>query len=87
MRGGWMSHWAPPFYGLTLRPEDKVRIHSDIISLAYHSNGAFTHDEVYTMPIPLRYFYTKWILEQMKKEKAPPENDKTSNKKVISKPF
>jgi len=69
-----------------LKPEDKIRIHSDIISLAYHSNGAFTHDEVYALPIPLRFFYTKWLLEEMKKQKEQQPDDKKP-KKVVAKPF
>jgi hypothetical protein len=57
-----------PFYGLTLSPDDKVRIHKEIFHLVYNSNGGFTHDEVYTMPIFLRYFYLRMLIEQKETE-------------------
>jgi hypothetical protein len=50
-----------------LTPEDKVRVHQEIFQLVYHGNG-FTHDEVYTMPIFLRYFYLKMLVGQKQKE-------------------
>ena len=31
-------------------------------------NGGMTHDEVYSMPVYLRYFNLKMLLEQKKKE-------------------
>jgi hypothetical protein len=49
-------------------PEDKVRVHSEIFQLCYNSNGGFTHDEVYSMPVFLRYFYLKSLVEQREKE-------------------
>jgi hypothetical protein len=48
--------------------EDKVRIHKEIFHLIYNSNGGFTHDEVYTMPIYLRYFYLRRLKEQRETE-------------------
>jgi hypothetical protein len=63
-----MCRSALPFYSLTLTPEDKVRIHQEIFQLVYHGNGGFTHDEVYTMPIFLRYFYLKLLIQQKEKE-------------------
>ena len=55
-------------------PEDKVRIHQEIFTLIYNGKGGFTHDEVYTMPIFLRYFYLKMLIEQREKENKQ-END------------
>ena len=63
-----MSQLGLPFYGLTLTTEDKFRIHQEIFYLCYASAGAFTHDEVYSMPIYLRYFNLKQLIEQKKKE-------------------
>jgi hypothetical protein len=80
-----MSRWAPPFYGLTLTPEDKFRIHQEIFHLSYNSNGGFTHDEVYTMPVYLRYFNLKMLIEQRKKESEKVPDEKTAPK-TISRP-
>lgn len=63
-----MSRLGHPFFGLTLSPEDKVRIHQEIFQLVYHSNGGFTHDEVYSMPIYLRYFNLRMLSNQKEKE-------------------
>jgi hypothetical protein len=79
-----------------LRPEDKVRVHQEIFHLVYNSNGGFTHDEVYTMPIFLRYFYLKMLIEQKEKENkqatdtdhSPPGIvNKTANRSFVKKPF
>jgi hypothetical protein len=70
-----MSRLGRPFYGLTLNPEDKVRIHEEIFNLAYNSNGGFTHDEVYSMPIFLRYFYIRMLIKQRQLEKQESERN------------
>ena len=49
-------------------PEDKFRIHQEIFHLAYNSNGGFTHDEIYSMPVFLRYFNLRMLIEQKEKE-------------------
>jgi hypothetical protein len=69
-----MFLWEPRFYGLTLTLEDKLRIHQEIFHLCYNANGAFTHDEIYSMPIFLRYFNLRMLLEQRKKEEAAQKN-------------
>lgn len=73
MKGGWTSLWDFPFYGLILNPEDKVRIHEEIFQMVYNSNGGFTHDELYSMPIYLRYFNMKLLIQQKEKEKEAQE--------------
>jgi hypothetical protein len=70
-----MSRLGLPFYGLTLTPEDKFRIHQEIFHLVYNTNGGFTHDEVYSMPVFLRYFNIKMLIEQKEKE-SKQANDK-----------
>jgi hypothetical protein len=70
-------------------PEDKVRIHQEIFQLAYNSNGGFTHDEVYSMPVFLRYFYLRMLIEQREKENKAEkgkENDMTTRNKQVSRP-
>jgi hypothetical protein len=57
-----------------LTPEDKVRIHEEIFQLVYYGNG-FSHDEVYTMPIFLRYFYLKLLIDQKRKENEANEGE------------
>lgn len=62
-----MSQLGLPFYGLTLNPEDKLRIHQEIFKLCYYGQG-FTHDEVYSMPVYLRFFNLKMLIEEKKQE-------------------
>lgn len=89
MKGGWICLSAHPFYSLTLTPEDKVRIHQEIFHLVYNSNGGFTHDEVYTMPVFLRYFYLNMLVEQKSKESEMAKNqedDMTPKPKSVARP-
>lgn len=70
-------------------PEDKVRIHQEIFHLVYNSNGGFTHDEVYTMPVFLRYFYLRMLIEQRDKENEQSKNqgaDMTPKPKNVARP-
>lgn len=54
------------FFGLT--SEHKVDLHKTLFALVYFSNGAFTFNEVYSMPIYLRNFYIKQLEETKKQE-------------------
>jgi len=54
------------FFGLT--SEDKIAVHKVLFTMAYYSNGAFTFDELYNMPVYLRTFYMKQLEETKKKE-------------------
>jgi len=67
-----------------LNPEDRVRIHEEIFYLSYYSNGGFTHDEVYSMPVFLRYFNLKMLVNQKEKEKTEPPHEDTGG--VVAKP-
>ena len=96
MKGGWICLSAPPFYGLTLTLEDKVRIHQEIFHLIYNSNGSITHDEAYSMPVYLRYFYLKMLIDQKQKENELSKDkdnssysptQKNSVRNTIKKPF
>jgi hypothetical protein len=70
-----MSQLGHPFYGLTLTPEDKVRVHTEVFQLSYHGGGGFDHDIVYSMPIYLRYFNLRLLMQQKERENAPQNND------------
>jgi hypothetical protein len=57
--------------------------------LVYNSNGGFTHDEVYTMPIFLRYFYLKMLMDQKEKESEMAKNqesDMSPRPKPVARP-
>lgn len=81
-----MSRLGHPFYGLTLRPEDKIRVHTEVFHLIYGSGGAFSHDEAYSMPIPLRYFNLRLLMEQKERESKQSEDDNTSKPKSVVRP-
>lgn len=52
---------GPTFFGLN--SEYKIELHKTLFSIAYHSNGAFTVEQLYNMPIYLRIFYSKQLHE------------------------
>lgn len=58
-----------------VRPESKSIIHDEIFSLCYHSNGAFTQENVYHMPVSLRNFYIKRLIDLRNAE-----NDQTKKR-------
>jgi hypothetical protein len=85
-----MCHWALPFYSLTLTPEDKLRVHTEIFNLIYGTNGGITHGEAYSMPVTLRYFYLKLLIEQKERESEPPDDSSQDNavkRKTPARPF
>ena len=71
------------FFGLT--PKDKPRLHDQIFQILYYSQGGFTHDDVYSMPIYLRNFYYKKLIDTRKKENEEIKKAQQKNKS-ISKP-
>jgi hypothetical protein len=56
-------------------------IHEQIFSLAYHSQGAFTQDIAYNLPVYLRIFYLKKLIDTKEKE-AMEKSNKSSNKPI-----
>jgi len=50
--------------------------------VCYHSQGGFTHNDVYGLPVYLRTFYYKQLVETKNKEKE--EMDKASKGKSPS---
>ena len=65
------------FFGLT--SEHKLEIHKTLFTLAYYSNGGFTFDQAYNMPVYLRTFYVKQ-LEETKLREAEAMKPKQSSK-------
>jgi hypothetical protein len=60
-------------------PNDKVRVHEEIFNLIYNANGGFTHDEVYEMPVYLRYFYLKLLVRRREQEEEEMKNSQSSS--------
>ena len=54
------------FFGLA--DDYREALHKEIFQLCYHSQGGFTHDEVYFMPSSKRKFYLRELVEVRKKE-------------------
>jgi len=57
---------GPTFFGLT--SEHKVEIHKTLFAMAYYSNGAFSFEQVYNMPVYLRSFHMKQLEDAKIKE-------------------
>lgn len=73
-------------FGFT--PAHKKLIHSEIFDLCYHSNGAFTQDVVYDLPVNLRQFYIKNLLDLKvkEKEKNSPQQTNQLKKELPNRP-
>jgi len=61
----------------TLPPNYKVQLHTQIWEMVHYGNG-FTWSDVYFMPIHLRNFYFKQLVDFKKKEAE--ENKKAQSK-------
>ena len=66
MRGGFRCQSAWTFFGLT--PKYKVSLHKQIFELVYY--GGIGHDAAYSMPLYLRNFYHKELMDTLKAEAA-----------------
>jgi len=75
-------------FGVT--PETKKLTHGEIFDLCYHSNGSFTHDVLYDMPVNNRQFYVNRLVELKTKEKsvndAAVKGDKSPTVQVPNRP-
>lgn len=73
-----------PFFGLT--PNYKLGLHHEIFSVCYAGKGGFTFNEVYGMPIHLRKYYIKLMVDAIEEEKKQykSESDKQINKPNIN---
>tara|TARA_R100001594_G_scaffold90528_1_gene124921 strand:+ start:775 stop:1023 length:249 start_codon:yes stop_codon:yes gene_type:complete len=72
------------FFGLTAK--DKATIHDQIFQILYYSQGGFTHDDVYCMPVYLRNFYYKKLGDAKQSEQKEIEKAQQKNKSKISRP-
>ena len=54
------------FFGLT--PQYKLDVHKLLFTMAYYSNGAFSFEQSYNMPVYLRNFHMKQLEEAKTKE-------------------
>ena len=70
------------FFGLGLNY--KPILHEEIFALIYHSHGGFNWSDVYEMPIWLRKFYIKSLIEVRTAENK--SRSSTNNTKRIQKP-
>ena len=61
----FQSDWT--FFGLT--PTYRVLKQEQIFDLVYHSQGGFTYQDVYHMPVYLRIFYIKRLNNLFKNQK------------------
>lgn len=73
---------------LGIEPKDKASIHEEIFNLSCYSEGGFTQDIVYNLPVYLRKFYINKLIDSKKKEKEQIDNVKTenTNKPKVDKP-
>jgi hypothetical protein len=72
------------FFGLA--PSYKPILHEEIFTLIYHSHGGFNWSDVYSMPIWLRKFYIKSLVEVKKAENKNQSDSNSNNNKKIQKP-
>lgn len=56
------------FFGVDL--EYKGKTHKQIFDFLYRSNGGFTYQDVYTMPISIRNMYIKFLNDSIEKQNA-----------------
>ena len=67
------------FFGLT--PSYKPILHDEIFALIYHSHGGFNWSDVYSMPIWLRKFYIKTLIQAKDDEREAKDPSSQKNKK------
>lgn len=67
------------FFGL--QPKDKATLHKNIFALIHHGQG-FTFRDVYDMPIYLRNFYTKELIDLKDSQKQAIKDQEAENKTV-----
>lgn len=80
------------FFGF--KPADRVKFHESIFEILWYSNGRFSWDDLYYMPVFLRRFYIKKINKIIEEEneraqKAAEQarsNRNNPNSKPIQKP-
>ena len=74
MKKGWIYRWGYPFFGLP--PEYRVSLYKQIFDLSYFSEGAINVDIAYELPVHIRNFYYKQLVDMKEKEKKHVEESK-----------
>jgi hypothetical protein len=46
-----------------LTPEERLQVHTEIHQLCYHGGGGFTLGDVYDLPVYLRRFHLRKLIE------------------------
>jgi len=67
-------------------PEHRPVIHEEIFNLLYYSNGSFTFRDVHHLPVYLRKFYLRRLIQEKETEKKLTEDQLKKSKKTISRP-
>jgi len=74
--------YGPNFFGITA--DYGPILHTEIFDLVFHGQGGFTYDAVYNMPIWIRRFYLKKIIDFNKKVNNSASAPATSRSKAPS---
>lgn len=72
------------FFGLT--PEYKLYLHKQLFELAYFSKGGFNQEIAYNLPIHLRNFYYKCLIDVIEKENEANSDASNNDKNNIVHP-
>lgn len=72
------------FFGLGLNY--KPALHEEIFTLIYHSHGGFNWSDVYSMPIWLRKYYIKQLIETKEAEKKAHEPKSAQKTPKVARP-
>ena len=78
-----MFHSGLTFFGQP--PSNRAAIHEELFNIAYYGNG-FNHNELYNMPVPLRRFYGRKLIEAKNKEREAYEKAGNNSSEQISRP-
>ena len=70
----------------TLPADYKIQLHEEIFNLAYYSQGGFTQDIAYNLPVYLRRFYLRKLVDVRKKENEEAERAQAKAKASAKKP-
>ena len=78
-----MFHSGLTFFGQP--PSNRAAIHEELFNIAYYGNG-FNHNELYNMPVPLRRYYGRKLIEAKNKEAESYKKATKNSTSEISRP-
>jgi hypothetical protein len=64
----------------------KIGLHKEIFAILYSSNGGFSHNDIYNMPINLRKMYTSELINTKEKEKEQSRQTEDAPRTPMAKP-